>query len=85
MAHAEFETLREEMVEQVVLYASFIGEETGHSAISPEILNLMRSIPRHEFAPVSWGEVAELWTGRYWHVVRIGGCGDHRGNFCLVV
>ena len=51
MAHTEFETLREEMVEQVVLYASFIGEETGHNAISPEILNLMRSIPRHEFVP----------------------------------
>ena len=53
MADAEFETLREEMVEQVVLYASFIGEETGHSAISPEILNLMRSIPRHEFVPAN--------------------------------
>ncbi len=30
MTHAEFETLREEMVEQVVLYASLIAEETGH-------------------------------------------------------
>ena len=31
MADAEFETLREEMVEQVVLYTSLIAEETGHS------------------------------------------------------
>ena len=47
----EFESLRDEMVEQVVLYASLIADETGHSTISPSILEVMRSIPRHEFVP----------------------------------
>ena len=47
----EFEALRDEMVEQVVLYASLIGEETGRSSLSPQILNVMRSVPRHEFVP----------------------------------
>ena len=58
MAHAEFESLREEMVEQVVLYASLIAEETGHSAISSKILNVMRSIPRHEFVPTNLRDMA---------------------------
>ncbi len=58
MAHAEFEALREEMVEQVVLYASFIAEETGHSALSSKILNVMRSIPRHEFVPTNLRDMA---------------------------
>ena len=53
MADAEFETLREEMVEQVVLYTSLIAEETGHSTISSKILSVMRSIPRHEFVPAN--------------------------------
>ena len=33
--HTEFESLRDEMVEQVILYASLIADETGHSHISP--------------------------------------------------
>ncbi len=58
MADTEFETLREEMVEQVVLYASLIAEETGHSAISSKILNVMRSMPRHEFVPTNIRDMA---------------------------
>ena len=50
-AHTEFESLRDEMVEQVTLYASLIADETGHSRISPSVLDVMRSIPRHEFVP----------------------------------
>ena len=58
MADTEFEALREEMVEQVVLYASLIAEETGHSAISSKILNVMRSMPRHEFVPTNIRDMA---------------------------
>ncbi len=58
MANAEFETLREEMVEQVVLYASLIAEETGRSAISSKILDVMRSMPRHEFVPTNIRDMA---------------------------
>ena len=50
-AQTEFESLRDEMVEQVMLYASLIADETGHSSISPTILDVMRAIPRHEFVP----------------------------------
>ena len=50
-AHTQFESLRDEMVEQVTLYASLIADETGHSRISPSVLDVMRSIPRHEFVP----------------------------------
>ncbi len=49
--HTEFESLRDEMVDQVMLYASLIADETGHSSISPTILEVMRAIPRHEFVP----------------------------------
>ena len=50
-AQPEFESLREEMVEQVVLYARLIAEETGHTTISPKILDVMRVLPRHKFVP----------------------------------
>jgi protein-L-isoaspartate(D-aspartate) O-methyltransferase len=50
---SQFDSLREEMVAQIVLYTSFIATETGIEEFSERVLEVMRDVPRHEFVPAN--------------------------------
>ena len=48
---ADYDALREEMVNQVVYYATQIGQQTGCTELSEAVLDAMMNVPRHEFVP----------------------------------
>jgi protein-L-isoaspartate(D-aspartate) O-methyltransferase len=43
---------RREMVEQIARHAQLAGHETGKAVLSKNVMEVMRSTPRHEFVPV---------------------------------
>jgi protein-L-isoaspartate(D-aspartate) O-methyltransferase len=45
--------LRQEMVEQVALHASIVGDETGRDSLDPRVLAAMHKVPRHVFVPAA--------------------------------
>jgi len=57
---AQFELLRQEMVEQIMLYANLVADETGLAAIDDRVLGVMRDIPRHEYVPANLQSMAYL-------------------------
>lgn len=55
---AQFDTLRRQMVEEIVRYTEHLGDELSGRTISETLLDVMRSVPRHEFVPVELGPMA---------------------------
>jgi protein-L-isoaspartate(D-aspartate) O-methyltransferase len=45
--------LRQEMVEQVALHASIVGDETGRDSLDPRVQAAMHKVPRHVFVPAA--------------------------------
>ena len=48
----QYAELRREMVEQIARHAQLAGGETGKAVLSDQVMDVMLSIPRHEFVPV---------------------------------
>jgi len=48
----QYAELRREMVEQVARHAQLAGHETGKAVLSEKVMDVMLSVPRHEFVPV---------------------------------
>jgi len=48
---AYFAMARQEMVEQIALHATLAGAQTGITAISEQVMEVMGNVPRHEFLP----------------------------------
>jgi len=48
----QYAELRREMVEQIARHAQLVGHETGKAVLSDQVMDVMLSIPRHEFVPV---------------------------------
>jgi len=48
----QYAELRREMVEQIAHHAQLAGHETGKAVLSEKVMDVMLSIPRHEFVPV---------------------------------
>ena len=48
----QYGELRREMVEQIARHAQLAGHETGKAVLSEKVMDVMLSVPRHEFVPV---------------------------------
>lgn len=48
----QYAELRREMVEQIARHAQLAGSETGKAILSDSVMEVMRTVPRHEFVPV---------------------------------
>jgi len=48
----QYAELRREMVEQIARHAQLAGHETGKAVLSEKVMDVMLSVPRHEFVPV---------------------------------
>ena len=48
----QYAGLRREMVEQIARHAQLAGHETGKAVLSEKVMDVMLSVPRHEFVPV---------------------------------
>ena len=48
----QYAELRREMVEHIARHAQLAGHETGKAILSEKVMDVMLSIPRHEFVPV---------------------------------
>lgn len=57
-----FNTLRQQMVEQIALHARLVGERTGRAELSSEVMAVMGRVPRHEFVPLELRQFAYLDT-----------------------
>lgn len=52
MDDALFESLREEMVENIVDHVRSTSAQTGVESLSPRVLGVMGQVPRHNFVPL---------------------------------
>lgn len=43
--------LRQEMIEQIALHARFVGDQTGKVSLDDRLMEVMGTVPRHEFVP----------------------------------
>jgi protein-L-isoaspartate(D-aspartate) O-methyltransferase len=48
----QYTELRREMVEQIARHAQLAGHETGKAVLSENVMEVMKTVPRHEFVPV---------------------------------
>jgi protein-L-isoaspartate(D-aspartate) O-methyltransferase len=48
----QYGELRREMVEQIARHAQLVGHETSKAVLSEKVMDVMLSVPRHEFVPV---------------------------------
>jgi protein-L-isoaspartate(D-aspartate) O-methyltransferase len=48
----QYTELRREMVEQIARHAQVAGHETGKAILSENVMEVMKTVPRHEFVPV---------------------------------
>lgn len=48
----QYTELRREMVEQIARHAQVAGHETGKAVLSENVMEVMKTVPRHEFVPV---------------------------------
>jgi protein-L-isoaspartate(D-aspartate) O-methyltransferase len=55
-----FETLREEMVEEIAAEAAVTGPHTGRAVFSAAVMKVLGAVPRHEFVPVELQPYAYL-------------------------
>ncbi len=49
---AQYAELRCEMVEQIARHAQLAARETGKAILGGKVMEVMKSVPRHEFVPV---------------------------------
>lgn len=49
---AQFDTLRQNMVDQVAIHADMVAEKTGKSMLGDHVMQAISRVPRHEFVPV---------------------------------
>ena len=54
----QYAELRREMVEQIARHAQLAGSETGKAVLSDSVMEVMRTVPRHEFVPQDVRELA---------------------------
>jgi protein-L-isoaspartate(D-aspartate) O-methyltransferase len=52
MADDPFAVLRRQMVEVIAIYAHYSGDKTGKDQFDPRVMDVMGTVPRHEFVPV---------------------------------
>ncbi len=57
---AHFDSLRQQMIEQIRLYAGLVRDETGTASLDEQVLGVMREVPRHEFVPANLQAMAYL-------------------------
>jgi len=55
---AQYAELRCEMVEQIARHAQLAARETGKAILGGDVMDAMKSVPRHEFVPVEVREFA---------------------------
>jgi protein-L-isoaspartate(D-aspartate) O-methyltransferase len=48
----QFDTLRQQMVDQVAMHAHLVGDQTGKLALTERVMNAISRVPRHQFVPV---------------------------------
>ena len=58
----EFDPLRRRMVEAIVAHARVAGGDTGRAELSGAVLEVMATVPRHEFVPAEMRTFAYLDT-----------------------
>lgn len=58
----QFETLRQQMVEQIALHTRLVADRTGRTEITENVMAIMGQVPRHEFVPVELRQFAYLDT-----------------------
>lgn len=58
----QFETLRQQMVEQIALHARLVADRTERGEITERVMEIMGQVPRHEFVPVELRQFAYLDT-----------------------
>ena len=49
----DFATLRDEMVDTLIVYANLVSPKIGRPAVSRQVLQILRATPRHRFVPKS--------------------------------
>ena len=57
-APTDFSALRDEMVDQVLVYANLVRTKTGNNWLSQRVLEVLRVTPRHEFVPANLQNMA---------------------------
>jgi protein-L-isoaspartate(D-aspartate) O-methyltransferase len=55
-----FETLREQMVEEIAAEAAVTAPHTGTAVFSAEVMKVLGTVPRHEFVPIELQPYAYL-------------------------
>ena len=48
----QFDTLRQQMVDQVAMHAHLVGDRTGKLTLAGAVMNAIGRVPRHQFVPV---------------------------------
>ena len=56
----QFNAIRREMVEQIILHARLVGDRTGRAELSKRVMTVMGNVPRHEFVPVELRQFAYM-------------------------
>lgn len=57
---AQFALARQEMVAQIALHASVVGDITGKAALAEHVMEVMGAVPRHTFVPAELQAYAYL-------------------------
>lgn len=52
MTEDPFEALREQMVQVIAIYAHYSSDKLGKDAFDPRVMEVMGTVPRHEFVPL---------------------------------
>ena len=52
MSEAQFAALREQMVAEIVAHTDLVREQTGRRGIGDRVMEIMGTVPRHEFVPI---------------------------------
>ena len=60
MDRQQFESLRQQMIAEVVAETVFVTPQLGKAALNPRVIEAMARIPRHEFVPVELHPYAYL-------------------------
>lgn len=57
---ARFTTVRQEMVKQIARHADLVSDKTGRRELAERVMEVIASVPRHEFVPAPLQDFAYL-------------------------
>ena len=52
MTDSQFAALRDQMVEEIAAHTTYVSEQIGRDGIGDRIMEIMGTVPRHEFVPI---------------------------------